>query len=96
MNSLWHEFLPWFDTRQVDIGADEYLLSDPERYRQYINTYDTYMKQQGRSVRIWGSLSEMKSPVQVNTNVVVDVWDNVWANPVEMAKQGFSIIKLER
>ena len=92
MNSLWHEFLPWFDTRQVDIGADEYLLSDPERYRQYINTYDTYMKQQGRSVRIWGSLSEMKSPVQVNTNVVVDVWDNVWANPVEMAKQGFSII----
>ena len=92
MNSLWHEFLPWFDTRQVDIGADEYLLSDPERYRQYINTYDTYMKQQGRSVRIWGSLSEMKSSVQVNTNVVVDVWDNVWANPVEMAKQGFSII----
>jgi hexosaminidase len=92
MNSLWREFLPWFDTRQVDIGADEYLQSDADRYRQYINTYDTYMKQQGRSVRIWGSLSEMKSSIQVNTNVVVDVWDNVWANPVEMVKQGFSII----
>ncbi len=50
------------------------------------------MKRQGRTIRIWGSLSEMKSPVQVNTDVVVDVWNNIWANPVEMVKQGFNII----
>jgi hexosaminidase len=92
MNTLWSEFLPWFDARQIDIGADEYLLSDADRYRQYINTYDTYMKQQGRSVRIWGSLSQMKSAIQVHTDVVVDVWNNIWANPVAMVKQGFSII----
>jgi hexosaminidase len=92
MNEIWNEFLPWFDTRQVAIGADEYLQSDADRYRQYINTYDTYMKQKGRSVRIWGSLSVMKSSIQVHTDVTVDVWDNTWANPVEMVKQGFSII----
>ncbi len=91
-NALWNEFLPWFDTRQIDIGADEYLQSDADRYREYINSYDTYMQKQGRSVRIWGSLSQMKSTIQVHTDVVVDVWNNIWANPVEMVKQGFSII----
>ena len=92
MNAIWNEFLPWFDTRQVSIGADEYLRSDADKYRRYINTYDTYMKRQGRTVRIWGSLSEMKSSVSVNSDVVIDVWDNIWANPVEMVKQGFNII----
>jgi hexosaminidase len=92
MNSIWNEFLPWFDTRQVSIGADEYLQSDANRYRQYINTYDAYMKRAGRTVRIWGSLSEMKSPIKVNSDVVVDVWNNNWAHPVDMVKQGLNII----
>ena len=92
MNAIWNEFLPWFDARQVSIGADEYQRNDADRYRQYINTYDAYLKRQGRTVRIWGSLSEMKSSVPVNTDVVVDVWNNNWANPVEMVKEGFNII----
>ncbi len=92
MNAIWNEFLPWFDTRQVGIGADEYLQNDADRYREYINMYDTYMQRQGRTVRIWASLSEMKSSVKVNTDVVMDVWNNTWANPVEMVKQGFNII----
>lgn len=92
MNAIWNEFLPWFDTRQVSIGADEYLQSDADRYRQYINMYDEYMRQHDRTTRIWGSLSEMKSPIKVNSDVVVDVWNNNWANPVDMVKQGFTII----
>ena len=92
MNSIWKEFLPWFDAQQIGIGADEYLKSDADQYRRYINTYDAYMKSQGRTTRIWGSLSEMKSSVKVNTDVVMDVWNNDWANPVEMVKEGFNII----
>jgi hexosaminidase len=92
MNALWNEFLPWFDARQVSIGADEYIQSDADRYIQYINTYDAYMKSHGHTTRIWGSLSEMKSALKVNKDVVVDVWNNTWANPVAMVKQGFSII----
>jgi len=34
----------------------------------------------------------MKSSIKVNTDIVLDVWDNLWANPVDMAKQGFQII----
>ncbi len=92
MNAIWDEFLPWFDTTQVDIGADEYTTSDADKYRQFINTYDAYIKHKGKMLRMWGSLTKMKSSVQVNTDIVLDVWDNTWANPVDMAQQGYEII----
>ncbi len=92
MNAIWDEFLPWFDTTQVDIGADEYTTSDADKYRQFINTYDAYIKHKGKTLRMWGSLTKMKSGVQVNTDIVLDVWSNTWANPVDMAQQGYEII----
>lgn len=92
LNAIWDEFLPWFDTSQVHIGVDEYPVSEADKYRQFINIYDAYMRRKGKTIRMWGSLSEMKSNVQVNTDIVVDVWNNRWANPVEMVKQGFQVI----
>lgn len=92
MNAIWNEFLPWFDTTQVDIGADEYPPSDADNYRQFINTYDAYMKQKGKTIRMWGGLTKMESNIQVNTDIVIDVWNNKWANPVAMVNQGFHIV----
>jgi hexosaminidase len=92
LNAIWDEFLPWFDSKQVDIGVDEYAIEDADRYREFINRYDAYLRHKGKTVRMWGSLSKMKSSIKVNTDIVLDVWDNLWANPVDMAKQGFHII----
>lgn len=92
LNAIWDEFLPWFDTTQVHIGADEYAPGEADKYRQFINTYDAYMKRKGKTIRVWGSLTEMKSSVQVDTDIVTDVWNNRWANPLDMVKQGFQII----
>jgi hexosaminidase len=92
LNAIWDEFLPWFDSRQVDIGADEYSPKDADRYRQFINTYEAYLKNRGKNVRMWGTLTRMKSRVVVNNDIVIDVWDNGWANPVDMVQQGFHII----
>jgi hexosaminidase len=92
MNALWDEFLPWFDTTQVHIGEDEYALSDADKYRQYINTMDTFLKSKGKTVAMWGSLTKMRSSVAVNTDIVIDLWNNSWANPVEMVKQGFQVV----
>jgi hexosaminidase len=94
MNALWDEFLPWFDTTQVHIGADEYALSDADKYRQFINTYDLYLKSKGKTTEMWGSLTKMSSSVAVNKDIVIDVWDNQWANPVEMVKQGFQVVNV--
>jgi len=92
LNAIWNEFLSWFDTTQVHIGADEYSQDDANNYRQFINRYDDYLGQRGKSIRVWGSLSEMKSAVKVNSDIVMDVWDNRWANAVDLVNQGYHII----
>ncbi|WP_220199285.1 family 20 glycosylhydrolase [Ktedonospora formicarum] len=92
MDSIWDEFLPWFDAPELHIGVDEYAVSDADNYRRYINHYISYLKQHGKKARIWGSLSEMKSSVAVNTDATLEVWNNSWSNPIEMKKMGFRII----
>ncbi|TMC21364.1 MAG: glycoside hydrolase [Chloroflexi bacterium] len=92
MNNIWDEFLPWFDAKQVDIGADEYSPSASDQYMRFINTYDAYLRSRGKTMRMWGTLTKMQSSVKVNTDIVLDDWNNGWANPVDMANEGFSII----
>ncbi|HEY3992428.1 MAG TPA: family 20 glycosylhydrolase [Ktedonobacteraceae bacterium] len=95
VNSLWNTFLPWFTAPQVNMGMDEYDPKDASRYRQYINYYDAFLRKQGKTTRMWGSLSEMPSNVQVNSDIVLEDWDNTWADSVDMAKQGFKIINAD-
>lgn len=92
VNSLWNTFLPWFTASQVNMGMDEYDPKDATQYRQYINTYDNFLRKQGKTTRMWGSLSEMPGNVRINSDIVLEDWDNTWANSVDMAKQGFKII----
>lgn len=92
MQAIWDEFLPWFDTSQVHIGADEYALSGADHYRQFINTLDAYLRKKGKTVSMWGSLTMMKSNIKIDTDITIDDWDNSWANPVDMVQQGFHII----
>jgi hexosaminidase len=92
LNAIWDEFLPWFNSKQVDIGADEYPPSDADKYRQFVNIYNAYLRSKGKSIRMWGSLTKMQSNVRVNTNIVIDDWNNGWANPMDMVQQGYPII----
>jgi hexosaminidase len=45
LNAIWNEFLPWFDTSQVDIGVDECVPEEASGCLQFMNTYDAFMKQ---------------------------------------------------
>jgi len=92
LNSIWDEFIPWFDTSSVHIGADEYAFAEGDNYRKFVNTYDDYLKSKGKSARMWGSLAAMPGTVPVQTDVTVDIWDTSWANPVESSKQGFNVV----
>lgn len=94
VDALWNTFLPWFTTDQVHIGVDEYNIHDANTYRSYINYYDDFLQHKGKTARMWGSLSMMPGTVDVHTNIVLEDWDNRWANPVEMARQGFPIINV--
>ncbi|HEX9067497.1 MAG TPA: family 20 glycosylhydrolase [Ktedonobacterales bacterium] len=92
LEALWNEFLPWFDSPQVHIGADEYVASDGESYRQFVNALDTYLKGKGREVRAWGSLSQVSGTTPMNKDVIMDLWDNDAANAPDMARAGYRII----
>jgi hexosaminidase len=92
VNSLWNTFLPWFTDSRINMGMDEYNSKDADRYRQYINSSDAFLKKQGKTAIMWGSLSQMASKVPVNSDIILEDWDNTWANSVDMSKQGFQII----
>ncbi|WP_052889748.1 family 20 glycosylhydrolase [Thermogemmatispora carboxidivorans] len=94
VEDLWSEFLPWFASSQVHIGADEYALNDADRYRSFVNRLATFLSGKGKTVRMWGSLSLMKSRIAVARNIVLDIWNNRWANPVQMVREGFQVINM--
>lgn len=92
IDSIWNTFLPWFTTSQVNMGMDEYDTNDASAYRKYIEYSNRFLRQKDKTTRMWGSLSAMQSPVSIDTNIVIEDWNNVWANPVTMDHQGFSLI----
>ena len=94
VESLWNTFLPWFQASQVDIGADEYVTSAANDYRLFLSALDVFLNQKDKTVRIWGSLSKMNSNIPINTNIVIEDWNNSWSNPVDMVRQGFHIINV--
>jgi hexosaminidase len=36
----------------------------------------------------------MQSSVPIDKHIVIDVWNNRWANPVELVRQGFNIVNV--
>ncbi|ASK62206.1 hypothetical protein CFK37_08550 [Virgibacillus phasianinus] len=95
VESVWDEYLGLFDTDAVHIGADEFYRNDTEMsnvYRNYINTLNQHMKEQGKSVRAWGGLTYYKGDVQVDKDVVFNIWNVGWYNPEQAIDEGYKII----
>jgi len=62
MKTIWNTFLPWFHSKVVHIGADEYV--DPklstyqlgEPYNTFVNAINGFIRSEsGKSIRIWGT-----------------------------------------
>ena len=92
VKSLWDEFLPWFDSKDVHIGADEYDPKEGEAYRQFVNAADDYLRSRGYTVHAWGSLAQMPGTTQVHTDVVMDIWDTAFASASDLARQGYHVV----
>jgi hexosaminidase len=92
MADLWGTFLPWFTGPRVAVGADEYDTADGNAYRSYVNFLDTFLRQHGKSVRMWGSLSRESGVVPVRTDITIQQWDTGWSDPLALDRLGFPII----
>jgi hexosaminidase len=50
IKSIWKEFLPWFTSKEVSIGADEYEASLANDYIDFVNTMSDYIHQESGKV----------------------------------------------
>lgn len=55
MKAIWGTFLPWFQSKVVSIGADEYLGSEAD-YNMFVNEMNSFIAaESGKLIRIWGT-----------------------------------------
>lgn len=97
--SLWKKFLPWFYTKTVHIGADEYDKAKVVDYTRFVNELASYInKQPGKSSRIWGTFTP-KGGANVSTDVAIqhwafyegDPWSDYFANNYEVINSDMEI-----
>lgn len=89
MKTIWTEFLPWFQSKVVSIGADEYF-GPPDQYRDFVNALSTFITDKsGKSVRIWGTFPEQ----EINKDVSIQHWSNQFDSPLaDYVEKGYSVL----
>ena len=102
LDSLYAEYLggpdPVFPCPRFHIGTDEYSNKDSaicERFRELIVHLCDEVKKYGKQPVFWGSLTHAKGVTPVPSDgVLMSLWYNGYADPVEMHKQGFHMISI--
>ncbi|MCH5270672.1 MAG: family 20 glycosylhydrolase [Lachnospiraceae bacterium] len=95
--NLWDEYATtlFADSDVLHIGLDE-SFTDSTLYYQYADALSRYLIQQGKTVRAWGSLSQLTSDIPLDTrNIQLNIWKTTWANPEDMINSGFHIINTQ-
>lgn len=100
VKSIWTEALAEEDgafrhAQIVNIGMDEYY-GDGEQYRMYLVKIAELVQGEGKTVRLWGSLSNMSGGTMPEPeNLQMNLWSTVWADPREMYEAGYSLINMQ-
>jgi hexosaminidase len=97
IKSIWDEFLPWFTSSEVSIGADEYDPDLANDYIAFVNEMSDYIRQKsGKSIRVWGT-NEPSNTSQVSTSITIQHWDFPGDDvPVQLMAKGYSVINSEQ
>lgn len=85
MKTIWAEFLPWFHTKVVSIGADEYTGPSTD-YNTFVNAMAEFIGAEengGKFIRIWGTFPPIENGTYENVyqNVSVQHWEYFEDNP---------------
>ncbi|KAJ5355532.1 uncharacterized protein N7496_012744 [Penicillium cataractarum] len=95
VKSIWSEFLPWFHTKEVHIGADEYDSTLANDYITFVNELSQFIRQtSGKGIRIWGTY-EPSDTQSVDKNITIQHWQYGQSDPVVLAQDGYQIINSE-
>lgn len=102
MDGLWKEYIggknPVFIGKRVHIGTDEYSNAKKdvvEKFREFTDHYIKYVESFEKQAVVWGALTHANGDTKVkNKGVLMDIWYNGYADPVEMKKQGYKLVSI--
>ncbi|KAI0545350.1 glycoside hydrolase family 20 protein [Xylaria curta] len=95
VKKIWEEFLPWFQTKEVHIGADEYDSSLANDYIAFVNELSTYINStSNKRVRIWGT-EEPSETLTISPSVIIQHWQYGQSDPISLHNSGYEIINTE-
>ncbi|KAJ5718845.1 uncharacterized protein N7483_009927 [Penicillium malachiteum] len=95
IKSIWSEFLPWFQTTEVHIGADEYDSTLADDYISFVNEMSSFIQEtHGKKIRIWGTY-EPSTSMSISKNITIQHWQYGQSDPVSLAREGYKIINSE-
>lgn len=96
MKTIWDVSIPWFHSKTVHLGADEYSSDAIAEYNNYVNTMHSYIGEKySKDVRIWGTFPPNSIPNEenVNTNVSIQHWEFYEGNPYQQyIKGGYKVL----
>lgn len=89
---VWEEFLPWFQTKEVHVGADEYDPTLADDYIRFVNEMSAFVNEtSGKRIRIWGT-HEPSDNETISKDVVVQHWQYGQSDPVQLVKDDYDVI----
>lgn len=95
IKSIWAEFLPWFQTKEVHIGADEYDSTLADDYINFVNDMAEFIKStSGKDIRIWGT-HEPSDNLTISKDIIIQHWQYGQSDPVALEKDGYQFINSE-
>lgn len=95
VKSIWMEYLPWFQTKEVHIGADEYDPELADDYINFVNEMAVFVKDiSGKQIRIWGT-HEPSRNLTINRDIIVQHWQYGQSDPIQLQDDGYQLINSE-
>ncbi|KAI7765376.1 hypothetical protein LZL87_007127 [Fusarium oxysporum] len=96
VQSIWKEFLPWFKTKEVHIGADEYDAELADDYITFVNKMSRFINStSNKRSRIWGTHEPSKRNQTIDKAVIIQHWQYGQSDPVQLVKDGYDVINSE-
>lgn len=91
VENIWTEFLPWFETQEVCIGADEYPSDLADEYITFVNDLNTLIKGRGKHIRAWGT-DEPSNTTSIDKDVIIQHWALFATDPYALIQKGYPVI----
>ncbi|KAJ3535903.1 hypothetical protein NM688_g6912 [Phlebia brevispora] len=95
VKAIWKEYLPWFHSKQVSIGADEYDTDLADDYNDFVNTMSDFIQQEAnKTIRIW-STNEPSNKTSVSKRIIKQHWEFFEGDPYALIREGYNVINSE-